>query len=830
MKHNSRNAVIASMCLLALAGMACQISLFEIPTLPPAATQPSKPAIPTATLLPKAQTLFTVTVPGPLQSGEGVGLALLDEVTGLAFNPQVYPMQSSDGSNYTATLALPYNAVVRYRYVRTGGAQVVEDTVLGEPVRYRLYHAGGPAEVRDLIGGWTDRNTARPMGSIQGRVLNVDTGVPIADVLVTAGGLRFFTDSAGRFELQGLPVGTHNLVAYAIDGTYEPFQQGATVAEGLSTGVEIHLKALPLVRVTFNVTVPTDVQGVPVRIAGNLFELGNTFADLKGGMSTVADRMPVMALQPDGRYSVTISLPAGAYVEYKYTLGDGFWNSEHKPGGAFNLREMIVPSQDTALQDQVDTWQAGSSSPILFEVTAPSNTPTADLLYIQFNPYGWTEPLPMWPMGNNRWAYKLYGPINTIGTLHYRYCRNGQCSSADDLLTVGDASKGRVAETSLAGQDIKDTIQGWNWLENIEPGALVGSAITSRGSDFVSGVEFQSSYQPNWQYFNPQAVQNVQAIGANWLIFTPSWTYLRAAPLEFDLSPEHDPFWIDSAIMVSQARAANLNVGIFPVPHFATTASDFWTNAPRDPAWWSNWFDHYRAFAVNYADLAARTGSQALVLGGDWLTPALPGGQLKDGSPSGVPDDADARWNAIVTEVRQHFGGKIWMALPYTPGKLQTPLSFLQGADGVYLLWSAPLATQAGASKTDMANAAGALLDNEVSPLASVLEKPVVIALAYPSASGSETGCLSDGQGGCLDWTALSQPANPGSVSLDLQAQSDIYEAMLNAINTRQWVAGIVSRGYYPPAMLQDKSASVHGKPAADLLWYWLPRLTGAVK
>ena len=63
-----------------------------------------------------------------------------------------------------------------------------------------------------------------------------------------------------------------------------------------------------------------------------------------------------------------------------------------------------------------------------------------------------------------------------------------------------------------------------------------------------------------------------------------------------------------------------------------------------------------------------------------------------------------------------------------------------------------------------------------------------------------------------------------------LQGQADIYEAMLNAINTRSWIAGIVSRGYYPPAMLQDKSASVHGKPAADLLWYSLPRLTGAVK
>lgn len=830
MKRNSQNSVFAALCLLALGGMACTFSLFQIPTIPAVPTQLPQAVMPTATLLPKAQTVFIVTLPEPLQTGESVGLNVVDEVTGLALNPQLYPMQSSDGTNFTATLALPYSAIVKYHYVRLSNTQAPEDTALDEPIRYRLYYVSGQAEVRDVVGSWSDRTYSRPLGSIQGRILNVDTGASIPDILVSAGGERAFTDSAGRFELQGLPVGTHNLVAYALDGTYQTFQQGATVAQGLSTAVEIKLKAASLVHVTFNVTAPNDIQGVPVRIAGNLLELGNTFADLKGGVSTIADRMPVMALQPDGHYSVSIVLPAGAYVQYKYTLGDGFWNAEHKSTGEFNLRELIVPAQDSVISDQVETWQAGSSSPILFEVTVPSSTPSADLIYIQFNPYGWTEPLPMWPMGNNRWAYKLYGPIDTLGNMRYRYCRNGQCGSADDVLTSSDTAKGRAAETSLAGQDIQDTVTDWAWLQNTEPSTLVGSAITARGSGFISGVELQSSFRPNWSYYNPQAVQNVQALGANWIFFTPSWTYSRSSPLEFGLSPEHDPFWLDSAIMVSQARASNLNVGIFPIPHFAAGAADFWAKAPRDAAWWQTWFDHYRAFAVNYADLATQTGSQALILGGDWLLPALPGGQLSDGTPSGVPDDANARWTAVFAEVRQHFNGKVWMAIPYIPGQLQTSLEFLQSSDGIYLLWDAPLASQAGASKTDMANAAGAFLDNEISPLASVLDKRVILALAYPAASGAATGCLSDGRGGCLDWTALDQPNNPASVSLDLQGQSDIYEAMLNALNARPWLDGIVSRGYYPPAMLQDKSASVHGKPAADLLWYWFPRLTGAVK
>ncbi len=829
MKSKTRSALMVTLCLLALIGTACQLSLFQPPSGGP--TQPPSPVVPSPTPQPRAQATFIVTVPEPLAAGESLTLSILDEVTGLSFNAVNYPMQARDSFTYSATVALPLNAVIKYRYIRQGTRPILEDTVLDAPIRYRLYYVAAPGEVRDIIGSWEDKTYTRPTGGIQGRVTNADTGAPVPSLMVTAGGVQSITDSAGRFDLQGLPTGTHNLVIYSLDGTYQPFEQGALVAENLNTTVDqLTVKASPLVHVTFNVDAPNDIAGAPVRIAGNLIELGNTFADMKGGMNTIADRMPVMELQPDGHYQVTLSLPVGAYVQYKYTLGDGFWNAEHKATGEFQLREFIVPAQDVLIQDTVATWKAGNSAPILFEVTVPSTTQANDIIYIQFNPYGWTEPVPMWSLGNNKWAYKLYGPLNMLGTFHYRYCRDGQCGSADDLATAGDSATGRAVATSLISEDIQDTVDSWAWLDQTEPTTLVGSAITARPRGFMTGVEFQSTYQPNWSYYNPQAVQNVQALGANWVIFTPSWTFKRTSPFEFGTNPGTDPFWLDSAIMVSQARSLNLNVALFPTPRFTTSVADFWKNAPRDAGWWQTWFDHYRAFAVNYADLATQSGSQAIILGGDWLDPAMPGGLLADGTSSGVPADADARWKAIVAEVRQHFSGKVLWALPYTPGKFQTSLVFLQDTDGVYLLWNAPLANQAGASKTDMANQAAKLLDNEVSALPLLINKPLIIALAYPSASGAATGCLTDGKGGCLDWTALNQPNNPSSVSRDLQTQADLYEVMLNAINTRPWVGGIVTRGYYPPAMLQDKSASVHGKPAADLLWYWFPRLTGVVK
>jgi hypothetical protein len=37
----------------------------------------------------------------------------------------------------------------------------------------------------------------------------------------------------------------------------------------------------------------------------------------------------------------------------------------------------------------------------------------------------------------------------------------------------------------------------------------------------------------------------------------------------------------------------------------------------------------------------------------------------------------------------------------------------------------------------------------------------------------------------------------------------------------------VVSDGYYPPISLQDKSISIHGKPARGVVWFWFGRFLG---
>jgi hypothetical protein len=825
--------ILIFILILTLANQACAITLFEWPTLPTAGpTSPNGSVGPTATPLPRAEVNFTVRLPDALPANEILVVSILDEVTGLALNAVDYQMTMVDATTYTAKLAIPDHALLKYRYVRRGATRVNEDTNADENIRYRILQVVGPTQVIDTLNSWADKPVATVSGNIFGTVLNADTGVPIPDILVTAGGVQALTDSAGRFQLMGLRGGTHNFVAYALDGAFDTFQQGATVAENQSTEVNIRMKPAQLVNVIFTVSVPAGTEpSMPLRLAGNLLQLGNTFSDLRGGLSTVADRMPVLSPQPDGRYSVSLFLPVGADIEYKYTLGDGFWNSEFTSTGQYATRHLIVPPQNTTVEDVVQSWQTGPNGPILFQVTVPPDTPIEDTIYIQFNPYGWTPPIPMRLTGTNKWAYKLYGPLNIVGSFGYRYCRNAQCDSADDAQTAGESSHGHTATASLAPQDLVDTVGEWTWPQKTGSPSLVATNIPSRGTGFFAGVEFQSYYDPNVSPFVLNALKNVQALGSNWVFLTPSWTYARNNPLTFSEQPGKDAFWSDTVTSVTQARSLNLNVALFPQPRFATDMNDFWKNAPRDANWWEAWFAHYRAFAIHFADLASLSGSQALVIGGDWIVPALPAGELADGTPSGAPVDAETRWKSLIAEVRQHFRGTVIFALPYDTGVISAPIGILSDVDAVYLLWFAKLSDQANPNKTDLLNAAGNLLDNNIAPVQQQVNKPIIVGLSYPSATYSATGCIPDGNSGCNYWTTLNRP-NPdlSTVNLDLQQQVDIYDAVFNAVNGRTWVTGLVSRGYFAPVALQDKSASIHGKPTADLLWYWFPRLLGNLK
>lgn len=824
--------LLQTVSLLTLVSMACTFSLFEPPGSGTGEPSPiPETPQPQVTPIALAETTFIVTLPAPLSSGESLALVLVDDVTGVALNARSYAMSPLDATHYAVTLPLPLGEIIKYRYARAGTITAYEDNYAGELTRYRMLRVDGPAQIEDIISSWSDQPFNGETGSIRGQIFDAQNGQPLANILVEAGGTQAVSDALGNFVIEGLPPGTHRLTAYAMDGMHDFFQQGAVVAANAITNVPIRLQPRPLVNVTFRVQVPSDtVQGAPLRIAGDLLQLGNVFADLEGGVNTLASAMPVMVQLPDGSYSVTLQLPAGAGIHYKYTLGDGFWNAEHNSDGSFNIRYLRVPSQNTTIEDTVSTWQSGPNAPILFEVQVPENTPAEDVIYIQFNPYGWMEPLPMWPMGNHTWTYKLYSPLNLVGNFGYRYCRNGQCGQADDAQTPGlRPAHPRVAKTSLISQHLTDRVGRWEDFTTFNT-QLTARPIQPMAPGFITGVEFLPAWEPSWQPHIPSALSNVAALNANWLMVTPSWTLRSTWPLAAGLQLGNDMLPSTEGEIIQSARALGLNVAVFPQMRFPIPVNNWWIDAPRTPEWWQAWYETYRAFILHHAQTARNANAQVLILGGEWVLPALPEGQLANGELSGAPADAETRWRSIIQAAREQFGGPIFWAMPYHGTAIEAP-AFTDAVDGIYLLWDAPLSSETNPNQDDLIVEAVRQIDENLKPFSDSLGKPIVIALAYPSAQGAANGCVPDNAGHCLTWELLSPPYQPPEdIAVDLNIQRHIYEAMLVAINQRPWLGGVVTRGYYPPAILHDVSASVHGKSAADVLWYWYPRLNGKIQ
>lgn len=381
-----------------------------------------------------AEIVFHASLPNALPEGTNLGVEVLDEVTGLAFNPIRYQLQQIDPKSYFIRVTAPVGAVLKYRYLELGSIATPEYTSENTPIRYRLFLVTGPAIVQDAIAGWIDKPYSGTMGALSGQILSADNSA-IPDIMVSIAGMTAFTDTDGKFSLGNIPTGTQNLVAYSLDGSYAVFQQGAIIADAAITPATFQLTKKPLVNVSFDVTVPDgDYSNVPIRIVGSLAQLGNSFADLDGGLSVVAAKGLTLAKIDNGHFQVTTKLPAGVYIEFKYTLGDGFWNAERQDDGLFKLRKVIVPAADTTYKDKVVSWSTKNFAPITFNVTDEVAIPDNEYLSVQLNPFSWTNPIPMWKTDATHWYFTLYSPLDLFGQTAFRYCKNDLCSDADAVV------------------------------------------------------------------------------------------------------------------------------------------------------------------------------------------------------------------------------------------------------------------------------------------------------------------------------------------------------------------------------------------------------------
>lgn len=820
---------LAAILLLTLSVLTSGCSLLpRIGLGPPQPTPPFAEADPT--LMPTTEVTITVLPPENNPQNAELGIMILDEVTGLPYNSRTIPMEPLDDGRWTLSITPPAGTILRYRYLRLSPSSSEEITADGSPVRYRVAYLPGPTEVSDVISAWADNPYQGPTGRIVGRLVEADTGLPLTEIAVYVAGESTFSDGLGEFCFDRILPGLHNLTITSIDSRYQTAQQGAIVAAGSTTPAEMSLFAAPKVQVTFEVTLPNDTpQDLPVRLAGNLRQLGNIFRDLGNGISTTGTRMPELTRVDATHHILITQLYSGSDVQYKYTLGDGLWNAERDHNGYFRIRQLIVPDHDIVISDSVTSWHGGINDRVTFHVTTPQDTPMNETIGIQFNPFLWFNSLPMVRIGDYEWAFTLLSPLDFSDSIGYRYCRNLACGSADDIKTAGPQSAGRQFNPNSANQDLQDSIDAWQWWEpETASPHIVAPSITPR-PDFEAGVELLPFYSPDWLGQIPTSIDDIANLGANSLILDPTWMLQRSNPtpvIAFD--PAHAPFSDELKALILNSSQHQLRVSLHPSLIAQNgTVDQWWQSASRDAGWWKAWFDGYRSFILTYAHIAADTNATKLIIGGPEIAPALPGGVLADGSPSQVPPEADSKWASLISEIRSIYGGHLAIELEFGAA-LQTPPSFTNAFDEVHLYWHAPLDKEANLTVSAMQHAAHCLLEDEILSSPPLAGKPIVLSVEYLSIDGSASACIPAEDGGCMPPTAFDLGADVnGSPNLDLAQQSDAINAVLLEAYARPEITGFYVRRYNPLLPLRDKSASINGKSAKEVLRYWYPLLTG---
>jgi hypothetical protein len=761
-------------------------------------------------------TTFVVKIPA--SSPElPVYLDVLDEVTGLSYNQKRYPMEKLDEQHYVTNLAFDVGELVKYKYYQGENPIQSEATVGGLPIYYRTYFVQNSTIIQDSVASWSNQpNFTGESGQITGKVTDV-SGNPIPGIMVTAGGIQTFTASNGSFLITGLGTGENNLVAFSLEGDYLPFQQGALVAHEAITPAEFQLQPVHKVKVTFLVSPPADsIPGSPIRLMGNLYSLGNVFSEIEFGSSTLAARAPLLNQLSDGRYTLTLELPTGYDLQYKYSLGDGYWNGELNSEGNIWARHLLVPDSDVTIEDTIITWSSTGSGPIAFRVAAPSNTPQADIVSIQFNSGTWSNPIPMWPLGTNNWLFILYGPFSQMETIEYRFCRNDQCGMTDDIRTAANSTAGMTITVQPEFQTVHDTIPGWAWYpDDTEQSTVTGVEVNPRGSSFMAGIEFSPFFDPKWQAYLGGAINNIINLGANWVILSPTWSITNFNQPMIQPVAGNDPLWQDMVQMTGWAHESGLNYAFFPRLDGLPLTS-FQT---ADESWWLQWFDQYDLYMIHHADLASRVQAGALIIGDPAVLLSITGENLDSGIQALITE----RWVGLVSEIRSHYNGTLIMAVEYSHMN-NYPIQLLSSMDQVYVLFSEPLTTSPS-NVDEMSNSFSQALDTVVLPFSQAVGKPVIIGIQYPSSTGADQGCVQIMQE-CMPFALLdTADFDFSTATIDLSIQKLVYETLLQVINQRNWVTGFVSRGYYPPAGLMDGSFSIHDKPTSAVLWYWFPRL-----
>ncbi len=626
------------------------------------------------------------------------------------------------------------------------------------------------------------------------------------------------------FRLAGIPTGIQNITIFSPDGQVEPFQQQAVVEENIITPVEVNLSTRELINVTFVVKVPRNTpQQASVRIFGNLSQLGDSFAGLFGGSNMVQNLAPVLSRQSNSTYLCVVQVPADTELRYLYSLGDSFWNRELDKNSEYFERSLFIGKEDMEIEDRIETWNTVNLDPVDFLFEPPTSTQSLDAIQIQFNVYGWMEPMNMWPVGDGTYKFTLFSPINFSTPVDYRFCRSHMCGMIDKETQS-------YIQTSFTSGDKEISIQSngkdWaNWIPLEEPTVVTTESTDARYPGFNSIVELTDSFRPGWMSYIPSTLDAITGLNANTLIIPVTHTFRSGNPVWLGSVPGRNPSITEIKDITGMAKTRGLQVYLMASVQFSTDIQDFWHSMSVNPVAWNEWFSSIMDFYQSTAILAESVQADGLVLGDEAVSSVIGKNDITSSIRNSYPDDSSAFWKNILSKTKDDFRGKTFLALSFDD-YLNFDDTLFESVDGIYIL-NLGRVSDSESDIQSYSNEIARKLDDILGPRLVETGKLVWLGLDFPSVKSAYTGCI-ELSGICRIPSVLNfpSPIQP-ELETSLEQQASLYNASLPEENRRAWVTGIVSRRFSVQGNIQDQSSSIRGKPAADVVWYWFSTMMG---
>jgi len=685
-----------------------------------------------------------------------------------------------EGDRATGTVKLATNAFLYYKYtLKLSDEEAPIWESIGpdsfDPFRVVKVHPK-LSKIEDTVSGW--KRLIRYEGAVnllRGTVKS-DRGEPIFNALVVAGGMKTYTGDDGSYSLY-LPPGKHLVTFFTELHDFKSLSKQVDLSKDKTLNVS--LEKAQKVTVTFTAETTEDLPE-KIRLAGNTYQLG-TF--ISNGPMVYMGRTPAIDREKGNRYTTTVELYDGQYLEYIYTCAGLYLGAEPRHDGAdTEIRRLLVTPETTQVNDVL--WGFRRNPKLTINLQTPPETHPKENVYF--------GTIPMFKVGENRYQLKVF--VEPGHEFEYNYA-HGIPGEGGEVIDPTPQERRRFT-MGTSDKVVEDVVEKWPFSDYGERTTEINTnLVIAPRSEFAIGHNTLDWWAPNFLTNFDGLTDDLVREKHDYVGISMMTDYLRVEPeprFQFWFTPMED---LKEAARIAHAKG--LKVIVFQVIGACDEYQKFFdarVNTGISPEWYHAWFDQMEHFFLGFAQVAQEAGVEVI--------------QFPSPPPSVTDqylDLVDQRMNQLITKTREVYSGKLYSPVHY--GIEMTYFSNLDLLDPGFS--QEDLGVSSEANVAEMKAAFDRLLDSQAKQIYDHYQVPLAMWFTYSTIKGAASG------------KSVSEPylvvKKSEDYTIDLGEHERLANAFMQSVAERGYIELVLGRDYSYIHLPSDPGPGFRSKPAAEV-------------